>query len=310
MKKKLIGIAVASFGMILSVGSAVALYMNSADPASFGISQGTYEGSEGAITYKINGNTSGTVAPQYLKSNGENGGTGLGGEYTQVKYEFTLSAAYSSTLIEQNFVVGCLHLSISNIPELYQGKLAIWAGIEGYEEGSLGEHYYAKSLMPGDVDFNITSEASSLDVSSDVAVATAGTQKLCVYLKYNLAQINVGEQNEASLGYLLDVSWSKPTNFTYAYVEGDSIMWNADEKYAMNPNINKAYDPENDWEWVYNNLPGSFGPEAKCIIPNADPELSVWSGGENAELNAEKSYNVYWTGKNSSAALFQEIVEP
>ena len=97
MKKKLIGIAVASFGMILSVGSAIALYVKAADPASFGIGQGTYEGSEGAITYKINGNTTGTVAPAYLKANGENGGAGLGGEYTQVKYEFALSATYSST---------------------------------------------------------------------------------------------------------------------------------------------------------------------------------------------------------------------
>ena len=300
MKKKLIGIAVASFGMILSIGGAIALYTTAADPASFGISQGTYEGSEGAITYKINGNTSGAVTPQYLKTDGTNGGTGLGGEYTQVKYEFALSATYSSSLIEQNFVVGCLHLTIDNIPAEYQGKLSIWAGIEGYEAGSLGEHYYAASLMPGEGDFAITSEASVFNVNSDIAVSTAGTQKLCVYLKYNLAGINVGEQNEASLGYSLDVSWGEPSSFNYAFVKGDNIMWAADEKYAMNPNINKPFDQ--GWEWVYNNLPGSFGPGAKCQVGD------VWSADPNANLDAEKSYNVYWSGSAEAAANFQEIV--
>lgn len=302
MKKKLIGIGVASFGMILSVGGAIALYVKNCDPASFGISQGTYEGSEGLITYKINGNTSGTVAPQYLKTDGTNGGTGLGGEYTQVKYEFVLSATYSSTLIDQNFVVGNLAVNIYNIPAEYQGKLAIWAGIEGYEANSLGEHYYASSLMPDDVDYAITSEEGhdAFTVSSDIAVSTAGTQKLCIYLKYNLGEYNLVEEDEASLGYGLDVSWGQANDFNYAYVKGDSIMWAADEKYAMNPNINKPY--AEGWEWVYNNLPGSFGPGAKCQVGDK------WSADPNANLDAAKSYNVYWTGEEANAANFQEIV--
>ena len=302
MKKKLIGIAVASFGMILSVGSAIALYVKAADPASFGIGQGTYEGSDGAITYKINGNTSGTVAPTYIKAEGNEVGTGLGGEFTQVKYEFALSANYSSALIEQNFVVGSLSLTISDIPAKYQGKLAIWAGIEGYEANSLGEHYYASSLMPDGVDFAITNEEGhdAFAASSDVAVSTAGAQKLCVYLKYNLGEYNLVEEDEASLGYTLDVSWGAPALFNYAYVKGDSIMWAADEKYAMNPNINKPY--AEGWEWVYNNLPGSFGPGAKCQVGDN------WSADPNANLDAEKSYNVYWSGEAADAANFQAIV--
>jgi hypothetical protein len=300
MKKKLIGIAVASFGMILSVGSAIALYVPAADPASFGIGQGTYEGSEGAITYKINGNTSGTVAPQYLKGDGTNGGTGLGGEYTQVKYEFALSATYSSSLIAQNFVVGNISVGIEDIPAKYQGKLSIWAGIEGYADASLGEHYYASSLMPGGTDFAINDEEghASFSASGDIAVAASGTQKLCVYLKYNLGDIKLTEQDEASLGYSLEVSWSGPKSFTYAYVKGDSIMWAADDKYAMNPNINKPY--AEGWEWVYNNLPGSFGPGAKCQLGDD------WSADPNAALDAEKTYDVYWTGSNEAAANFQE----
>lgn len=301
MKKKLIGIAVASFGMILSVGSAIALYVQNCDPASFGIGQGTYEGSEGVITYKINGNTSGVVSPQYLKTDGTNGGAGLGGEYTQVKYEFALSATYSSSLIEQNFVVGALSVTVNNIPEKYQGKLSIWAGIEGYQADSLGEHFYASSLMPGGVDFAITSEEGhdAFNVTSDIAVSSAGTQKLAVYLKYNLGDYKLVEEDEASLGYSLSVNWKEASSFNYAYVKGDSIMWSADQKYAMNPNINKPY--AEGWEWVYNNLPGSFGPGAKCQVGD------TWSADPNANLDAEKSYNVYWAGAADAAAIFQVI---
>lgn len=305
MKKKLIGIAVASFGMILSVGSAIALYVKAADPASFGIGQGTYEGSDGAITYKINGNTSGTVAPQYLKTDGTNGGTGLGGEYTQVKYEFVLSANYSSTLIDQNFVVGSLSLSISDIPAKYQGKLAIWAGIEGYEDGSLGQHYYASSLMPGGVDFAINGEEGhdAFAVSSDVAVSTAGTQKLCVYLKYTLGEYNLVEEDEASLGYTLDVSWGAPALFNYAYVKGNANQWTVDDKYAMNPNINADYENEGDWEWIFNGLPGTMG-EAKCFLPAVGENPDVWSGGENAALDEAETYDVIWSGKSADTAQF------
>jgi hypothetical protein len=301
MKKKLIGIAVASFGMILSVGSAIALYVQNCDPASFGIGQGTYEGSEGAITYKINGNTSGAVNPTYRKLAGEEEGTGLGGEFTQVKYEFALSATYSSSLIAQNFVVGNLSVVVNNIPAKYQGKLAIWAGIEGYEANSLGEHYYASSLMPNGEDFAISDAEGhdAFNVSSDIAVSSAGTQKLVVYLKYTLGDYNLVEKDEASLGYSLSVSWKEASSFNYAYVKGDSIMWSADEKYAMNPNINKPY--AEGWEWVYNNLPGSFGPGAKCQVGD------TWSADPNANLDAEKSYNVYWTGAADAAATFQVI---
>lgn len=305
MKKKLIGIAVATVGVLFSVGGAVALYTKAAQDTGFGVSQGTYEGSEGAITYKINGNASGAVAPQYLKADGTNGGTGLGGEYTQVKYEFELSAEYSSSLIEQNFVVGNLAVIVNNIPEAYRGKLSIWAGIEGYEAGSLGEHYYASSLMPGGVDFAINTEPGHQDygIDTDVAVSTVGTQKLCVYLKYTLDDLDLMDLDEASLGYSLSVTWGAPTTFEYAYVKGVGNLWTVDEKYAMNPNINATYENEGDWEWIYNALPGTMG-EAKCFLPGANENPDVWSGGENAVLDEAETYDVIWSGKAADEAQF------
>ena len=304
MKKKLIGIAVATVGVLFSVGGAVALYTKAAQDTGFGVSQGTYEGSEGAITYKINGNASGVVAPQYLKADGTNGGTGLGGEYTQVKYEFELSAEYSSSLIAQDFVVGSLGLMVSDIPVAFQGRLLIWAGIENYVADSLGEHYYASSLMPEGVDFAINDQEGhgSFNVASDVAVSTAGTQKLCVYLKYNLDGLDLTAQDEASLGYTLDVSWQGPDGFKYAYIKGNGNQWTSDDKYAMNPNINKPYSE--GWQWAFNNLPGTMD-HAKCFLAG---EPDVWSAGDDAVLNAEKSYNVYWNGAAEGAAEFNEII--
>lgn len=305
MKKKLIGISVATIGVLLSVGSAIALYTKAATDTSIGISQGTYEGSEGLITYKINGNTSGTVTPTYRKAAGNEEGTGLGDAFVQVRYEFALSAEYSSSLIEQNFVVGNLAVIVNGIPEAYRGRLNIWAGIEGYEEGSLGEHYYAAALMPGGVDFAINTEPGHQDyaIDTDVAVSTVGTQKLCVYLKYSLDDLDLMDLDEASLGYSLSVAWGAPTTFEYAYVKGIGNLWTVDEKYAMNPNINATYENEGDWEWIYNALPGTMG-EAKCFLPGANENPDVWSGGENAVLDEAETYDVIWSGKAADEAQF------
>ena len=88
INKKLIGFGIASLGAMMSIGGAFALYTQSAENVSFGISAGTYAGSGGSVVYKING-AGGTseVAPSYLTTVGENGGTGLSATYTQVEYQ-------------------------------------------------------------------------------------------------------------------------------------------------------------------------------------------------------------------------------
>ena len=300
MKKKLIGIGVASLGMILSIGGAIALYTRAAENTGFGISQGTYEGSEGAITYKINGNTSGAVNPTYLTSEGENGGTGLGGNYTQVEYEFALSAEFSSSLIAQNFVVGNLTVEVTNIPEEYRGSLAIWACVDNYVDGSLGKVFYNHALM--NEDFQVTSEEghTSMLKSADIAVSSAGTQKLHVYLKYNLESFDIHAKDEASLGYTLNVAWGEASDaFNPAYIVGVGTLWNEDDKFAMTPNINKEYNAEGDWQWCFNNLPAEMG-ENKCKIGDN------WSQ-ENYTPEEGKAYNVFWSGVADAAATYQEI---
>ena len=297
MKKKLIGIAIASFGVILSVGGAIALYTRAAEDAGFGISAGTYAGSSGSVTYKIN-NQSGAsvVAPAYLKGDGTNGGSALGNGYTQVYYEMALGASFADGANAQDYVVGNVSVSVTNIPASYQGKLAIWADIDNYQENSLGEHYYNRALMNEDFAISDAEGHASFSTNANVAVSADGTQKLRIFLKYTFTDADLYGFNEANLGYTLSVQWTEATNeFGRAYVLGVGTLWESDDGYSMAPNINKAH--AEGWEWIYQNLPGTFG-EAKCLVG------SSWSAGANANLDPAKTYTVYWTGSNEAAATF------
>ena len=301
INKKLIGIGVASFGILFSIGGAFALYQQAAQNASFGISAGTYAGANGTVTYRINNHAGNSeVTPKYLKTDGsDNTGKGLNAAYTQVEYVMQLSATYAGDLNAQDYVVGNLAVSVSDIPAEYQGKLSIWAVVEGYTAGSLGEHTYRTALMNSD--FAITNEATAYSDNKDVVVSTAGAQSLHIYLKYNLEGVDVLTKNQASLGYTVNVTWGAPSNnFVPAYVIGDQGNWATLPEFAMLPNINKPY--AEGWEWIYNNLPGTAGPHAKCIINDS------WSTGDDANLDPAKSYTVYWNG--SGDAAFNEIVLP
>ena len=309
ISKKLIGIGVASLGMVFSIGGAIALYQQAAENASFGISAGTYAGSGGTVTYKIN-DTAGAsnVAPSYLRANGTNGGTGLSAEFTQVEYDMELSAAYAAGANPQDFVVGNLSVSITNIPAEYQGKLAIWVDIDGYTANSIGATRYQNVFMASD--YQITNENQSFSGSHDVAVSSSGAQTLRIFMKYNMEGVDTLTKNQASLGYTISVSWGEPSNsFVPAYVVCDANQWTRDDGYSMAPNINKAN--AEGWEWIYNNLPGASG-YSKCIGRNMENTADVWSYGDNANLDPEKSYTVYWNGEGDEgdAASFTPIVNP
>lgn len=305
LNKKVIGISVASLGILLSVGGAFALYQADANEASFGISQGAYAGSTGTVTYKIN-NTAGasSLTPRYLPSVGEGSGSALSAAYTQVEYTVALSATFNGGGNAQNFVVGNLGISLTNIPEAYRGKLAVWAQIDGYTASSLGEHYYKNTFLAEDFAITADEGHQSFVADRNVAVASSGVQILHIYLKYNMAQIDTLTQNEAGLGYSLAVTWAAPSaEFEPAYIVGIGNTWTADDGYAMAPNINKPHSE--GWQWVYNNLPGTMT-EAKCIGYN-DHVLNTWSSGDNAVLDSSESYDVYWDGSGSSAASFDVI---
>lgn len=302
-KKQIIGIAIASLGAALCVSSAAALYVTGAVNVQFGIGQGEFVGSAGVVTYKINDAVDGTIAPQYWNSDGsDKTGEGLSATYTQVVYEGVLSANFANGVNPQDFVLGDLSVSVSNIPEAYRGHLGIWVDVDGYVADSLGKATYEHVFMNSD--YQITDEVHSYTDSKTIAVSSSGVQKVRVMLKYNLEAYDQLAKNEETLGYTVSIQWGAPSvEFEAAYVVGNGNQWTMDDEYMMAPNINKAN--AEGWEWVYNNLPGSML-SAKC--EKANGENPFYSAGDDAVLDAEKSYNVYWNGNAEGVANFAAIV--
>ena len=296
-KNKIIGIGIASLGVVISMGSAVALYTRAASSTGFNIGAGTYSGSTGVVTYKVNDNTSGSVAPQYWNSDGsDKTGTGLGGIYNQIVYEFTLSATYANDINAQSVTLGNVAVSVTNIPETYRGKLNIWVDIVGYTASTIGESTYKNVFMTEqEGDYAITAEHQSYSANKDIAVKSAGGvsgQKVRVFLKFaESAYSDLYGADEASLGYSLSLTWGRVSNeFAGAFVVGNGNQWSEDDEFAMVPDIDNA-----TWRWRYDNLPGASLGQAKC------KKGSTWSTGSNTVLTSGKHYNVFWNGNGSSS---------
>lgn len=284
MKKKLIGISVATFGVVLSVGSAIALYQKAASNVEFGISAGAYAGAEGAITYKINNSTGAVnVAPQYYKSNGEdNEGLALGGEYTQIKYEFTLGAAFEDYDADQTFVMGKVSVALTDLDADLYGKVTVWAAVQGYTENTIGASSFGGALIN---DIVIADAETICAGASDISVAAAGVQKLVVWVKFAMAELDLFALNEKANLYALNVTWGKVSDdYVLAYIVGDQTHWTKDEKYSMAVNANA-----DSFEWMYECLPQSFG-EFKVVCGD------TWchADGENHVL-AHETGDIYWT---------------
>lgn len=290
MKKKLIGIAVATFGVALSVGSAIALYQHAAQQTSFGISAGTYAGSTGTITYKINGASGNSqLDPVYCDGEGvaaEEENIGVSVDYPQIKYEFALGGVYSEDLIAQQYVMGNLNLQFADLISDLNGKVTVWAGVQGYTEGKIGESAYGEALVDNQV---IDAEHPNINIDRVISVKADGSQqKLVVWVKFaNIDDISLAEK--ANL-YSLSVAWGElPQDFKLAYIVGNGNQWHEDDKYAMVVNIEAT-----SFEWMFQNLPGSMG-EAK-VVRNGE-----WCHSDgNHVLDAEKTYNVYWTAPNDA----------
>lgn len=282
-KNKIIGLSVAILGTAVSVGTAAALYIKKADDAHFGIGA-KWSGLEGTVTYKINNATSGTVQPEYRKAEGTDVGEGLGGEFTQVHYSFPVGASFSADVPAQNFVVGNFKVDLSNIHEALQNKSKIWVCVNGYTENSWGAANYAHAFMTEDAALT----AATYSINHDIAVSASNVQSVEVYVKLDSAiddLLGATPLAEAK-PFDISVSWGAPSDdFKFAYVVGNGTMWQEDDVYAMVPNINR--ERSKDFEWCFNNLPGKME-KAKCKLGD------TWSPGSDADLDASKTYDVYW----------------
>ena len=132
--KKIIGFLVAGAGAVASFAVAAALYTKDVNPVGFGIGA-EYHAQDGAISYKIAGENSGTVTPHYLDGDGHNGGTGITAVYRQVEYVFPLTAVYSRQA--QDYVFGNFKLDIENISTELRNHSAVWVELKDF-----GDEYY------------------------------------------------------------------------------------------------------------------------------------------------------------------------
>lgn len=317
---KILGIAVATLGVAASVGGAIALYTKSASQAEFTIGAGTHTATDGNVAYKINGETNPTVAPTFWTAGNESTqGERFDTTHTQIKYEFTLGAVYDSGATPA-YTVGNLAVNLTNVPTAYQGKLSVWASVEGYTASSLGKYFYEHALMQSD--YAITSTATSMSINADVTVATAGVQKLVIYLKYSnvlTSDDELYDKDEASLGYNLSVTWGAPSNsFDGAYIVSDMTAFEEDDAYLMAPNIgvtgysNSTHYQEDSeqhsgntgsWQWM-GAVTGVAKVEKVGLTEAKCRQNDTWSSGENTALTAGTTYDVYWSGNGSDAANF------
>ena len=305
-KNKLIGLVVATAGVVASFAAAAALYTKNADAIEFGIGA-KYEGKEGYITYKVNNSVSGTVAPKYCTNytvqsglTNKEDGTGLGGDYTQIKYEFQLGATFTpESLHAQDYVVGDFSINLTNIHESFRGHAHIWVSTQGFASGSLGEHYYS-SWMEQDAAL----DAATYSIHKELTVSSTYEQSVVLYIKLDSAVIDdaLMELNGAKF---CDISatWDKSASFEYAYVVGSMTSWEKDEAYAMTPNIAHTMENENDWEWAYTNLKEAqiAGENAKAKCQKGEGDGS-YSAGDDFSLDPSTTYTVTW--KEGQEAVF------
>lgn len=319
--KKIIGLLIATGGVVASFAAAAALYTKGVNPVGFGIGA-QYHGQDGSISYKISGANSGTVNPSYLKADGTNGGPGLNHEYTQVEYVFPLTAVYGKN--PQDYVMGNFKFEILDIASQVKGNASVWVELKGF-----GDEYYqrigAETLddpLKHDVDHSakwgssaanvkfmnsdvpITNEMSEYSVDKDIAVETSGTQAVYVYIKFN-SGTNASNMLDLAetVPFTVKATWGAPSaRYEGAYVIGDGSDWKMDELYAMVPNMKAS-----SFEWYYKGVTGwTVG---KAVKDNHEGE-DTWSRNysdqvENTPLTASTTYNVVWNGNGDGLADYQ-----
>lgn len=307
---KLIGIGIATLGIVLSIGGAVALYQKVASPATMDIGAGAYAGSSSVANYKINNTTGASVAtPFYANQAGDNNvsGAALSADYPQIKYEFNLGAAFANGVPNQTYVMGNLSISLTELNSAFYNKAQVYAYVDGYGEGNIGASSFGGALINNVVIANENTECAATRV---ISVASAGTtHKLVVWVKFGfevesvytnfLAGMDLATLNEAGSLFNLSVSWDDiPDNYdACGYVIGTGNMWTPADNYRM------AIDPtKTSWTYRYDGLTGSNSwTECKAVKTNKKAVENVqglsieeYASGDNFALTNGTTYSIYW----------------
>ena len=296
---KIIGVGIATLGVVFSIGGAIALYTKTVAPVGFGIGGATYTSSTGTVTYTIGGvGGTGNVNPTFHKAD-SSAGEGAA-KFTQVnraaKYTFQLGATYAAGLTVQDYIVGNLSVSLTNVAESLRDHVEVSMYFDGYTNDTLGKIVYGSNLTSSETPINETTiTGASLTVDTrDICVATAGTQSLVIYFKLDNT-IDTLTMNELDSLWSLSVTWAAPNNFNYAYIANNKVEWAEDDEFVMAPNINKDnYGASPNFEW-WGQIKGTAElTQAKCRQGN------TWETGDNHALTLDQVYNVSWSGSGSA----------
>ena len=302
-RNKIIGISIATLGIIFSIGGAFALYEQGASETGFGIGAGAYSGSTSTVTYQINGNGGASnVVPHYCDEYGVNGGLGIDANHPQVKYEFALGAEFANDLPAQTYVMGNLSVNFTGLNSTFYNKVQVYAAIEGYSADTCGMSSFGSAIIN-----NVTIENNETVCSGSrvVSVASSGlTHKLVVWVKFNLAGVDTLAQNELTNLYNLSVTWGDvPADYdACAYIVGTGNSWTVDDEFRMSVDPTKPV-----WTYRYDGLTGSQSWTACKAVKTSTRagDISKWSAGENNfALENGTTYSLYWEEPTQDSQVY------
>lgn len=300
---KIIGIAVATFGVVLSTSVAFALYAHADSPKQIGI--GVFEqivSQDGDVNYQID-----TIAA-------DNENAAFSPEHLSNAYSFRVGASkgLDSVLPLQKYTVGDLSIRISSTNTTLIQNLTAAASVavpqNKWQDNSDDDD-------DGKIDLAVQKNVGNTEITCSLTNFTAQSLKdveggvnSIVSLSLTLPALN--EETMLAIAeatYTITASWVEPANFTYAYITGTQYGWAAaNNDSRMVPNA-----LANSFEWMYEHYkdqtPGdSRG--AKCIqwdqALNEGNGAWAWSGGDDAVIALDKQYDVYWAGGNGVNANF------
>lgn len=302
---KIIGIAVATFGVVLSTSVAFALYAHADNPKQIGI--GVFDpivSQDGDINFVIDSiaadNENAAFSPAHLSN----------------AYSFRIGAnkGADSVLPLQNYTVGDLTVTISSSNTTLISNLTAVASVavpqnkwQDNDTGTANDGKLDLAVQKNQGNTAITCSLTNFAAQS--VKDLAGGVNSIVSLSLTLPALN--EETMLAIGeatYTITASWVEPANFTYAYITGTQYGWAAaNNDTRMVPNALS----DHGFEWMYQHYtdqtPGDAR-GAKCIqwdqALNNGEGAWAWSGGDDAAIALDKQYDVYWAGGNGVNANF------
>ena len=277
-KSKIIGVGVATFGILLSFCTSIALYSKEASNITFEFGGIGYTPHSGNINFKL--------------GEEEISGGAINPSNKVQTIKVPLSAVYPAGVIAQDSKAGNIAIEFT-ADDALANKVSVTARVSGYQEGS----YYANNEEVRTLLNNVSYTGTAIEVNKDIFVKAgdenptiANNQYLEVLVTYDVTDENMLALAEKQVH--LDVTWDAPSSdFVPAYVKGDGNGWDAVDEYEMVALLNGS-----DWDWTFKNLTGF---NRMKIFKPVEAGDDIWVGAGNdgsadVELDPELTYQVYW----------------